>query len=244
MIMNLKYNIKNLQQTREELKKNGFALIKYSHDHVHSYPYDAPWLEDTEFCKLFEIIKNNTLIDRVRCYSIYCLAYQVRDLSGEVLEVGVWRGGSAGILTTCLPKKTIFLADTFDGVVKSSEWEHYQNGVHKDTNLNLVEQFLQFSLGVNNYHVLEGVFPDQTESYIMGNQWSFVHIDVDVYLSAKGVFYSIWDSVVPGGIVVFDDYGFFTACNGIKRFIEEICFDKDKLFIHNLNGHAYIIKRY
>jgi hypothetical protein len=49
--------------------------------------------------------------------------------------------------------------------------------------------------------------------------------------------------VMPhGGVVAFDDYGFISACSGVHKFVNEIRDDADKLFIQNLNGHAYIVK--
>jgi O-methyltransferase len=228
---------------RGRLQQAGWALFHYDDRAVHSYPYDTPWLDDPEFSALYEKIRDNTLVDRLRCFSLDILARQVRDLPGDVLEIGVWRGGTAGILTTRLPEKTIFLADTFEGVIKSSDWEHYKDRAHSDTSIPIVEALLGERLGVSNYRILRGIFPDDTGHEVADRRWAMVHIDVDVYLSAKEAFHHVWESIVPGGIVVFDDYGFFSACGGIRKFIDEIRDDPDKLFIHNLNAHAYIIKR-
>jgi O-methyltransferase len=233
-----------LNELREAYKKEGIALIQYDHTYVHSYPYDAPWLTDAAFSALYEQIKGNTLVDRIRCFSLYLLTQQITHLDGDVLEIGVWRGGTAGIFATMLPAKTIFLADTFQGVIKSSEWEHYKDRAHDDTSIELVEDLLKQRLRVGNYEILPGIFPDDTGHLVQGRKWALVHIDVDVYLSAKETFHYVWEDVLPGGIVVFDDYGFFSACSGILKFIEEIKNDDDKLFIHNLNGHGYMIKKY
>ena len=43
--------------------------------------------------------------------------------------------------------------------------------------------------------------------------------------------------------MIFDDYGFFSACGGVRRLIEEISSDRDKFFIHNVNARVYVIKR-
>ncbi|MEO2017429.1 MAG: TylF/MycF/NovP-related O-methyltransferase, partial [Fuerstiella sp.] len=67
------------------------------------------------------------------------------------------------------------------------------------------------------------------------------HIDVDVYQSAKEVSEWVWDRLVPGGIIVYDDYG-FQACDGILKFVEEQRHLKDRIVLHNLNGHAVVIK--
>jgi O-methyltransferase len=51
----------------------------------------------------------------------------------------------------------------------------------------------------------------------------------------------IWDKMVPGGIIVYDDYG-FDGCQGITNCVEEQRLCDDRLVIHNLNGHAIILK--
>lgn len=84
-------------------------------------------------------MRDNTLVDRVRCFSLFNLAKQINDVEGNILEVGSWRGGSAGILAKTAPFKKIYLADTFQGVVKSSSWEHYSDGAHSDVDVDEVK---------------------------------------------------------------------------------------------------------
>jgi O-methyltransferase len=47
--------------------------------------------------------------------------------------------------------------------------------------------------------------------------------------------------MVHGGIIVYDDYG-FKGCDGITKYVEEQIPREDRLVIHNLNGHAIILK--
>ena len=89
---------------------------------------------------------------------------------------------------------------------------------------------------------LKGIFPEDTSNQIPPDaQFKLCHIDVDVYLSAKDVQEWIWDKLIVGGIVVFDDYG-FGSTNGITNFLNEQRKLADRTIIHNLNGHAVIIK--
>lgn len=235
--------MENINQLRIDLKAQGYALIRYDDGPVHSYPYDSPWLSDPEFTRVYESIRRNTLVDRLRCYSLYLLTKQVASLPGNVLEVGVWRGGTAGLLAQMLPHKTVYAADTFKGVVKASGWEHYENSAHSDTSLNLVTEFLRGDLGLPNIAILEGIFPEDTGAAVTGDRFALVHLDVDVYESTKDAFNFIWSKIVPGGIVAFDDYGMLSACAGVSRFVDEISTEPDKLFIQNSNGQAYLIKR-
>jgi O-methyltransferase len=43
-------------------------------------------------------------------------------------------------------------------------------------------------------------------------------------------------------VAVFDDYG-FPACPGVTRFVDEQRCRKDRLVLHNLNGHGIVVKR-
>ena len=96
-------------------------------------------------------------------------------------------------------------------------------------------------MNLDNVQILQGIFPDQTSHEIKDLQFRFCHIDVDVYQSAKDIVDWIWDRMVHGGIIVYDDYG-FRLCDGITRYVEEQMLYKDRLVLHNLNGHAVIMK--
>ena len=69
----------------------------------------------------------------------------------------------------------------------------------------------------------------------------FCHIDVDVYQSARDTAESVWGRIIPGGIVVYDDYGFHGR-EGVTRFVDEERSKPGLVVIHNVNGHAVVIK--
>lgn len=231
-----------LEELRADLKRKGYALLKYDDGPVHSYPYDSPWLTDVEFRNLYDQIRHNTLVDRARCYSLYLLAQQAQKVKGDFLEVGTWRGGTAGLLARCATGRTLYIADTFEGVVKSSEWEHYEDRAHDDTSVDEVEWLLRDKLAIDKFEILKGIFPDETGDQLPKGPLALVHLDLDVYRSTKDAFNYVWDRVSPGGVVVFDDYGMVSACEGISRFVDEVRPDSDKLFIPNMNGQACIVK--
>lgn len=94
---------------------------------------------------------------------------------------------------------------------------------------------------LKNVQILEGIFPDETSKTIENKSFSLCHIDVDVYKSAKDIVKWVWPRLVDNGIIIFDDYG-FQGCEGITAFVNEEINKKDRLVIHNLNGHAIMIK--
>ena len=67
------------------------------------------------------------------------------------------------------------------------------------------------------------------------------HIDVDVYDSALHVLEWVWPRMPVGGVVVFDDYG-FSSCTGVTQLVNDRMAQRGALTLHNLNGHAVIVK--
>ena len=78
------------------------------------------------------------------------------NVQGSILEVGVWRGGTGAILTKAAQAngKKVFLADTFEGVVKAgSKDTSYKGGEHADTSEAMVKHLME-SLLLPNYSIL------------------------------------------------------------------------------------------
>jgi O-methyltransferase len=207
----------------------------------------SPWNTDRSFQAMIASIEGFTLVDRYRCFELWKLVEQVAKLeSGHIIEIGVWRGGTGALMATqarnCGIKDRVFLCDTFTGVVKAGPRDAvYKGGEHADTSRQVVEELILARMELDNVEILEGVFPDQTGDRVEGAQFRLCHIDVDVYQSAKDIVDWIWDRMVPGGVVVYDDYGFY-SCGGIARCVEEQMLSPDRLVVHNLNGHAIIVK--
>lgn len=155
-------------------------------------------------------------------------------------------GGTGGLIAKnaelCDIKDEVYLCDTFSGVVKaSSKDSEYSGGEHADTSVKIVENLIYSKLKLNNVKILKGIFPQETSHLLNNKKFRLCHIDVDVYQSGKDVIDWIWEKMVVGGVVVFDDYG-FKGADGIRKFVDEQRSCKDRLIIHNLNGHAIIIK--
>lgn len=241
------------------INKLGYSLEKNSSSKqsINGYSYlpvkpdasFAPWVSDSEFNYIYEIIKPNTLVDLYRCYELWQLVGQTEknSESGDYLEVGSWQGGTSGIIASRLKllhsTANLFIADTFEGVVKTTGKDnYYQGGEHADTSEIIVLNLLKEKLHLKNFSILKGMFPDQTAHLIpSGQRFKFCHIDVDVYQGAKEITEWIWPNLIVGGIIVYDDYGFVTT-SGVTSYVEEIRDKKGCVVLHNLNGHAIIIK--
>jgi O-methyltransferase len=206
----------------------------------------SPWLSDAEFNGIYEAVKENTLVDRYRCYELWQLVGEAAKLpGGDLIEVGVWRGGTGAIIAQRARmagiRNPVYLCDTFQGVVKAGAKDaFYTGGEHADTSQEAVVTLMD-RLGLEGVKVLKGIFPDDSRQLVEDRTFRFCHIDVDVYESARHVAEWIWPRLVPHGAIVYDDYGFRT-CVGVTRFVNEERAKPDRMVIHNLNGHAIVLK--
>ncbi|HJT08903.1 MAG TPA: TylF/MycF/NovP-related O-methyltransferase [Stellaceae bacterium] len=226
------------------------GIIRHHRRKVGRYWYEtvfptadyAPWLGCHHFIDAYAKVIDNTLVDKYRCFELWDLAGQIRHLHGNVIEVGVWRGGSGCLIAARIPPgKKIYLCDTFSGVVKASEKDsHYRGGEHADTSESVVTDLVKL-MGLHNVVIKAGVFPDDFRNEMDAERFCFAHVDVDVYRSAKEAMSFLWPRMPVGGITVVDDYG-FDCCDGIRQLIDECRGGSDKVVLHNLNGHAVVIK--
>jgi O-methyltransferase len=216
--------------------------------HCQVWPFAtySPWLTDTAFKRAYDEIKHHTLVDHYLCYDLWQLVTEAAKLDrGDLIEVGSWRGGTGCLIARRAALSglgnTVFLCDTFKGVVKAGPLDpFYGGGEHADTTPQIVND-LAGRLGLNHVEVLEGVFPNETGNNVADREFRFCHIDVDVYQSAADVAEWVWPRLIPGGMIVYDDYG-FKGCEGVTRFVNEQRSMSDRLIFHNLNGHAIAIK--
>ncbi len=234
----------------------GYDLVKFpraasarsAYAPVTPFATYSPWNVDPLFLETYAVIKGFTLVDIYRCYELWTLVEQSAKVAGNIIEIGVWRGGTGALIARkaelCGSGCRVYLCDTFSGVAKASVKDtRYKGGEHADTSRQRVESLLSDRLKLTNVTILEGIFPEETAHLIAADEaiFRFCHIDVDVYQSAKDIFDWIWIRMPVGGIVVYDDYG-ISGCEGITQLVNAQRSERDRIVIHNLNGHAVVVK--
>ena len=232
----------------------GVALPFFRHEAMRSGAHEmafpiatfAPWQADPDFERIYKTVRRHTFVDVWRCHELWSIVGELREVQGSILEVGVWRGGTGALMAARAAglglEDTVYLCDTWRGVVKSGAVDtYYRDGKHDDTSREIVERLIA-TMKLDNVELLEGIFPEDTGGRIADQTFRLCHCDVDVYRSAKDVLDWVWPRLSPGGVVVFDDYG-FPACPGVTKLVEEQRMRDDRLVLHNLNGHGLVIKR-
>lgn len=170
------------------------------------------------------------------------------DLEGDVIECGVYRGGTAIALAEKLKEvnstKTVYGMDTFEGLPFNSEEDKVDGkqllpvGLFKDTNESKIQSLLHVK-GLDNVELVKGLFTN-TFPRLSSKEFCFAHVDVDLYLSIKQCIDFLEPRMVKGGIILFDDYNAKT-CGGANRAIEE-ALGKENLIVLP-KKQAYWIKK-
>ncbi|MCL2725625.1 MAG: TylF/MycF family methyltransferase [Polyangiaceae bacterium] len=198
------------------------------------------WQDAAGFSTQWATAKSRTLVDEARAQTLFQLARHAAHLDGDIAEVGVYRGGTAKLLAHVAGKagKTLHLFDTFSGMPETDvKQDLHQAGDFKDTSLAAVKSFLQSSEAVEYY---QGEFP-KTAGPVENKRFSFVHVDADIASSVDACCTFFYPRLVPGGVLLFDDYG-FTSCPGAKKAVDAFFADKPEPVMHLVTSQALILK--
>ncbi len=149
-----------------------------------------------------EQITKNTLVDYPRLGKIVDFVVLTANLPGDIAEVGVYKGGTAKLLTL-LTTKRIYLFDTFIGMPPVKPIDLHREGDFSDTSLKSVDELLY---PASNYRLLKGIFPRVNSEYVEYRTFSFVHLDVDIYDSVAECLEFFIPRMDKGGIIALDDY--------------------------------------
>ena len=128
--------------------------------------------------------------------------------NGYIAEFGVDKGKSFVQLCDLFPDDEVYGFDAFAGLPEGGKW--HGNTIHKG----------MFNNGGNppfdipdNGHILNGWFENTLPDFKIGRTEpaKYLHIDCDVYSSTITILKEIGNSIVPGTIIVFDDYCNYTG---------------------------------
>lgn len=142
--------------------------------------------------------------------------FSVKDLPGEVADLGAMRGGCSLILRQVAPEKELHIFDTWEGTPYDDPLCHHKKGEWA-TSLEECRKLV----GTNErtyYH--PGIFPVDSPDYIKENKYCFVYVDMDTEQATRDAIEFFWPRMVPGGLMVFDDYGWI-PCAGVKVAVDD-----------------------
>jgi len=179
-------------------------------------------------------VGSHTQLSYERLVTLYeQVAYVERcGLPGSLVECGVWRGGASAMMALANlaegpARRPLHLFDSFEGMPQP------RADVDGLAAMDLMRSASPSSPGVNvaspqqALDLIVGRVGYPESSVVVHKGWfedtipiarealgaiAVLRIDGDWYESTRTVFEHLYDLVVPGGVVVIDDYGHFEGC--------------------------------
>lgn len=188
---------------------------------------------DPAFLDVFEAAQPYTMTSIESMYGLYGAvrhAVEAR-IPGDMVECGVWRGGSAMVMALTLLRlgatdRTIWLYDTFAGMTRPGEidrrardgaemisrWQHFQRDGYNEWTYAALEE-VRANMESTGY-------PAERIMYIQGEvertlparrpeRTAVLRLDTDWYQSTYHELTHLYPTLAPGGLLVLDDYGSF-----------------------------------
>lgn len=127
-------------------------------------------------------------------------------LRGAFLEMGVCTGRTINFIAALNPEEHIWGFDSFDGLPE--QWPRTDITVPRGTFRVNVEGWMPPVL--HNVTLVKGMFhetlPEFKKQVLKSTPIAFLHIDSDIYASAKEIFNQLFDNIVSGTVIVFDEF--------------------------------------
>ncbi len=166
-------------------------------------------------------------------------------LEGDFVECGVYKGFLSRIAMDYvgfgkLPK-TFYLMDTYEGLsdkcISAGERENGMKAGGYDPSYEFVVNTFK---DYKNVKVIKGTIPD-TLSEVTSDKVAYLSIDMNCVIPEIAAAEYFWDKLVPGAVIVLDDYGFD------RHIAQKLAFDefakKQNISILSLpTGQGLIVK--
>ncbi len=182
----------------------------------------------SEFSQLYRKIHTHTMCSNARLRALYRgVRYLVdHNIPGDVVECGCAQGGSAALMALTLvrhkARRRLWLFDTFEGLPAPTAG---------DPDFEIAELFTGTCVGTiedvrglfqrlnveKDVHFVKGLFQNTLPTAEIG-QIALLHIDGDWYESVRTCLENLYDKVAVGGIIQFDDYGYW---QGARKAVDE-----------------------
>jgi O-methyltransferase len=207
------------------------------------------------------------LMDGVRPYTmtgperLHALIQAVRyvvaaGVQGDVVECGVWRGGSMMAVASTLLRcdsatRRLWLYDTFEGMTKPTDVDVDIAGrsARDDFARHRVagedgSSWYAASLDEVRSNMARTGYPSDLVSFVPGqveqtlpddapDNIALLRLDTDWYDSTKAELATLFPRLAPGGILIIDDYGHWEGC---RRAVDEYLREQDvKLLLNRID---------
>lgn len=212
-----------VSEISKELDFHSINKSIYSHELIYTGKLFEKFGQD--FIKKYLAIKDKTNLDADELFTLYTSSNLSNELPGEYAEVGVYKGGSACLVSHQMPNKRFFLFDTFEGLPHDDGKQLGQEpkgGWLNDTSVSSAMDLVKTS-GISDEQIVvcKGYFPDET-GYLVDKDTRFclVHLDTDRYESTKAGLEFFYIKLSVGGRIIVHDYNCI-GTPGVKIAVDE-----------------------
>jgi O-methyltransferase len=161
---------------------------------------------------------------------------------GDIVECGVWRGGSMQATARTLiesgdTSRHLYLFDTFEGMPPPTEEDRRHDGQSAAELLAANDRTSGVWAVASLEDVQDGMsqvpYPGEQVHYVPGmveetvpgkapEQISVLRLDTDWYASTKHELETLYPRLVPGGVLLIDDYGWWQGSRkAVDEYLEE-----------------------
>jgi hypothetical protein len=203
--------------------------------------YGRRWIEDKEFIKSMESFDgrgNLRALDRK--WMLRELLKLTRTLEGDTAECGTWKGGSSWLICKGVSgsAKRHHAFDSFLGLSRPEprDGSHFKAGELAVAEAEFRARLADFP----NLRVYPGWIPSRFAE-IAHLKFSFVHVDVDLYQPTHDSVEFFYPRLVPGGMLLLDDYG-FAICPGAREAVDAYFVGKPEPVLEIPTGQGLVFK--
>jgi Methyltransferase domain len=125
--------------------------------------------------------------------------YEIVELDGQILDLGVYKGGSTRALAAMFPDRTIHGFDSFEGLPE--DWSHALRGDFGEI-AGVAPTF------PSNVELHKGWFDETLPGWYETHRdepISLLRVDCDIYSSTKTIFDTLAPLIGPGTWILFDE---------------------------------------
>ena len=231
----------------------GYILVKKSY-----YPeyWDLNRENEPIFSKLLNRVSEFTMTSRERCFALYQAVNYVhsRQIKGDIVECGVWRGGSMMLAALTLlelgdTSRNLYLYDTFEGMSEPSEKDMDYGGKSaeqglKDLGITRYGEWCYSSIEEVRANLISTGYPSNRINFIKGrveetipstisDEIAILRLDTDWYASTYHELLHLYPKLNAYGVLIIDDYGHWRgAKEATDKYISE---NKLSLFLNRID---------
>jgi len=228
--------IESMKKILARVKSN--APWRRRHSSSIAYPRDL----DVEVVDTLEKVHNHTQTSTERLAALCeAVKYVVTSkIPGDIVECGVWRGGSMMAVAHTLQKlehcsRDLYLFDTFSGMTEPGELDVALDGTLASDVLSHERKkdpaFAWCAAGLAEVrtNMASTDYPSKNIHYVAGKvedtlpaaapeQISLLRLDTDWYESTRHELDHLFPRLASGGVLIIDDYGHW---QGARRAVDE-----------------------